>query len=122
MNGGSLIGLGTIGGSLTNVAGTVAPGGSIGRLTVNGNYLQAGNGTLQIEVNPIAASQLAVKGTATLAGKLALIFDPGVYSAQSYTILTASSVKGAFGVVTGTNPSGLLQAVLIDPADDLPCC
>lgn len=77
--GGTLTGFGTIGGDLLNNAGTVRPGGSIGTLTVNGNYTQSSNGALAIEVSPTAASQLKVGGAATLGGRLALLYDPGVY-------------------------------------------
>ena len=115
-SGGTVIGLGAIGGGLIN-GGTVRPGGSIGTLSVGGNFIQSAAGTLAIEVSPAAASKLAVGGNASLAGTLALIFDPGVYTARSYTLLTAASVGGAFATVTGTNPSGLTQAVVIDPAD-----
>ncbi|HEX3882272.1 MAG TPA: autotransporter-associated beta strand repeat-containing protein, partial [Stellaceae bacterium] len=115
--GGMLKGFGTIGGNLSNNAGTVAPGGSIGTLTVGGNYTQGGGGTLSIEVSPAAASQLKVGGAATLNGALALLFDPGTYAPASYKILTASAVSGTFSTVTGTNPSGIAQSVLYDPAD-----
>jgi outer membrane autotransporter protein len=95
----------------------VAPGGSIGTLTVAGNYTESASGTLSIEVSPNAGSQLKVGGAASLAGKLALAFDPGVYTPTAFKILTASSVSGTFSTVTGTNPTGLPQALLYDPAD-----
>jgi fibronectin-binding autotransporter adhesin len=115
--GGLLQGFGTIGGNLANISGVVAPGGSIGTLTVGGNYTQRSAGTLSIEVSPTAASQLKVGGAASLAGTLALVFDPGVYTPTSYTLLTASSVGGAFSTVTGANPSGLAQTVAINPTN-----
>jgi fibronectin-binding autotransporter adhesin len=115
--GGTLKGFGTIGGSLANNGGIVAPGGSIGTLTVNGAFTQGANGTLSIEVSPTAASKLAVGGAASLDGKLALVFDPGVYHATTYTLLSASAVSGKFASVTGTNPTGLKQSVLYQAAD-----
>ena len=45
-------GHGTIGGDVTN-DGNVFPGGSIGILTVKGNYTQMADGTLNIEVTPL---------------------------------------------------------------------
>jgi outer membrane autotransporter protein len=117
VTGGTLQGFGTIGGALSNVGGTVRPGGSIGALTAAGNYTQSAVGTLAIEVSPAAASRLRVGGAASLSGTLALIFDPGIYTARSYTILTASSVTGTFATVTGSNPSGLPQAIVYDPGD-----
>ena len=105
-SGATLQGHGTIGGALTN-AGTVQPGGTIGVLTVNGNYTQTG--TLNIEVSPTDASKLQVNGAATLGGTLALTFDPGTYAAQTYQIVSATGgVSGSFASVTGTVPSATL--------------
>ncbi len=95
----------------------MSPGGTIGTMTIAGGYTQGAGGTLSIEVSPTAASQLKVGGAAKLDGTLALVFDPGIYSATSYKLLTASGVSGTFSTVTGANPSGLPQALLYDPAD-----
>jgi autotransporter-associated beta strand protein len=106
---GTLRGHGTIGGSVTNTAGgTVAPGGTIGTLTV-GSYTQGATSTLAIEVSPTAASELNVLGAASLNGKLALTFDPGVYGAHAvYQIISAASLTGTFSSVTegGSVPGG----------------
>ena len=60
---GKLEGHGTIGGDVANTAGGVlSPGGSIGTLTVGGNYTQGSTSRLLIEVSPTAASQLQVAG------------------------------------------------------------
>lgn len=106
-NGGTLMGHGTIGGNVAD-NGTVQPGGSIGVMTVAGNYTQTPAGTLTIEITPNAAaspgvgySQLSVGGTASLAGALSIIDDPGTYAVGSrYTILTAAGGRnGAFASV-----------------------
>ncbi|WP_179401082.1 beta strand repeat-containing protein [Burkholderia guangdongensis] len=103
---GTLRGHGTIGGNVVN-DGVVMPGGTIGTLTVSGNYSQAASGTLSIEVSPSAGSALAVGGSATLNGVLAIVYDPGTYSARQYTILSAANgVSGRFTSVTGTAQSG----------------
>ncbi|HEY2049172.1 MAG TPA: autotransporter-associated beta strand repeat-containing protein [Caulobacteraceae bacterium] len=106
---GTLRGHGTIAGSVTNTAGgTVAPGGTIGTLTV-GSYTQGATSTLAIEVSPTAASELNVLGAASLNGKLALTFDPGVYGAHAvYQIISAASLTGTFSSVTegGSVPGG----------------
>ena len=115
--GSTLGGHGMVFGSIINVGGTVVPGGSIGVLTVAGNYIQATNGSLTIEVSPGAASQLKVGGAANLAGTLSLLFDPGAYAPATFKILTAASVNGTFSTVTGTNPSGLPQAIAYNPTD-----
>jgi len=114
--GGTLKGFGTIGGALSNTGGVVAVG-RLGTLTVGGDFTQGSAGTLSIEISPTAASRLSIGGAASLDGKLALIFDPGVYHATSYKLLTANSVTGKFSSVTGTNPSGLDQTVLYDAKD-----
>jgi fibronectin-binding autotransporter adhesin len=112
-SGGTLAGHGTVGGSVTNsVGGIVAPGGIIGTLTVSGNYTQGSTSTLQIEVSPSAASQLRVSGTASLAGTLALVYDPGVYTAKTYDILHAVSVSGTITTLSGTVPTGFQQSIL----------
>lgn len=106
-NGALVSGLGTIGGSLGNLGGTVKPGGSIGTLTVAGNYVQSSAGTLAIEFNPSAASRLAVGGSATLAGTLQLSAAAGqnYVPFTRFAILTANNgLTGTFGQVTGTLP------------------
>ncbi|OZI62452.1 autotransporter outer membrane beta-barrel domain-containing protein [Bordetella genomosp. 11] len=107
---GTLRGHGTIGGSVTN-NGVVRPGGSIGTLTIAGNYTQSPSGTLFVDVSPTAASQLKVGGTATLGGTLNVLYGPGTYSAASYRIIDASSVSGQFSSVTSNAPAELAQSV-----------
>jgi fibronectin-binding autotransporter adhesin len=103
---GTLRGHGTVAGSIVN-GGTVSPGGSIGTLSVGGNYTQASNGVLAVEVSPTAASQLSVAGTATLNGVLAITYDPGTYTAKQYTLVAAGQgVNGQFSGVTKTVSSG----------------
>lgn len=103
---GILRGHGTVLGNVAN-SGVVAPGGSIGTLRVGGNYTQASNATLSIEVSPTAASLLMVSGSATLNGALAITYDPGTYSATRYTVVSATNgVSGRFSSVTGTLATG----------------
>ncbi|APD13542.1 hypothetical protein RO07_23895 [Pandoraea pulmonicola] len=103
---GTLRGHGAILGSVAN-GGIVAPGGSIGTLNVSGNYTQAPNGTLAIEVSPTAASLLKVGGGATLNGALAITYAPGTYQTTRYTVLTAANgVSGRFSSVTGALAAG----------------
>ncbi|MDE2515499.1 MAG: autotransporter domain-containing protein [Rhodospirillales bacterium] len=110
LSGGTLMGHGTIGGNVTN-GGDVHPGGSIGILHIGGNYTQSSAGTLSIEITPNAAAgpgigydQLAVAGTASLAGTLAVLDDAGTYSVGSrYTVLTAAGGRtGSFATVTAS--------------------
>ncbi len=107
---GTLRGHGTIGGNVTN-EGTVRPGGSIGTLTITGNYTQSASGTLFVDVSPTTASQLKVGGTATLGGTLNVLYGPGTYSTATYRIVDAASVTGRFANVTSNAPAELAQSV-----------
>lgn len=110
---GMLSGHGTVAGNVIN-HGIVMPGGSIGTLTVGGNYSQASGAALNIEVSPTQASQLKVNGSAALAGTLALQYDPGTYTAKTYTLVAANGVSGKFDTVTSSGASnlGTTQAAL----------
>lgn len=117
-SGATLAGHGTITGNVGNsLGGTVSPGGTIGTLSIGGNYTQGSTSTLSIEVSPTAASKLNVTGTASLAGTLALVYDPGVYSKTTYDILHAGSVTGTFSTVSGTAPSGFAQSLSYSATD-----
>lgn len=91
--------VGSTGSTLTN-AGTVAPGGSIGTLTVTGNFVQSPTATLEISINPAASSVLAVSGTASLAGTLNIDAESGLYRSGRYTVLTSSGLSGQFSQLT----------------------
>jgi len=120
---GILRGHGSIIGSVTN-AGDLAPGGTLGVLTINGNYVQSPGGTLSIEVTPsnapgTGADQLLVGGKASLAGTLAVQVDQGSYSfPTTYDILNASGgVTGKFSTVAVTKAIAtyFTTTVLYDP-------
>ncbi|MEX2140377.1 MAG: putative Ig domain-containing protein, partial [Pirellulales bacterium] len=74
LQGGVLEGGGTVDSNVSNVGGTVSPGVSPGRLTIDGDYTQESGGTLLIEVGgrtpATGFDQLVVSGAATLAGRL----------------------------------------------------
>ncbi len=121
---GTLSGNGSVGAVVNQ--GTIAPGNSIGTLTVNGNYQQAASGTYQVEVNSAGQSDLlAVSGTAALAGAVDVVAEPGSYVAgTSFTILTAGGVSGQFSVLNynflNMQPmlvyeSNLVRIVLVRP-------
>ena len=99
-------GTGTVTGLLTN-NGTVSPGTSPGTINVTGNYTQSSTGLLLIEIASASSfDKLLITGTASLAGTLQYTILGGFNPlGQSFTFLTASSVSGTFGTLTGATPS-----------------
>lgn len=98
-NGGILQGSGKIGGNLVN-NGTVQPGNSPGKLTIQGNYTQAANGTLAIEIaSRNLYDQLVVGGKGNLDGTLSLTWLNGYVPTRGdrFTILSAANgITGKF--------------------------
>jgi len=102
----TLAGSGTLPGNLVN-GGRVAPGLSAGSLTVGGTYSQSEAGVLAIEIGGTVAGinfdQVTVNGAATITGTLAIelinSYVPNV--GDSFVILTAESIAGDFGEITG---------------------
>ncbi len=100
---GTLRGHGTITGDVDNTAGgTVEPGASVGTLTIDGDYTQGSDSTLDIEVTSEATSHLVVSGTATLAGTLVINYEDGTYYGDDYDLITAGSISGSFDTVSIT--------------------
>ena len=93
---GRLQGSGTVGS--TTVAGIVAPGNSIGTLTVNGNYAQAAGSTYQVEVDPAstASDLIHATGTANIAGGSNLqVCAPAAVATSSATATRCSRPTAA---------------------------
>lgn len=96
-------------GDFANFDGTLAHGEIVGGMTIDGNYTQFGNATLEIDMIDlnVAAVQdiIHVAGTATLAGTLRVIMDPELRPAvgERFTIMTFDTRVGEFDslVVTG---------------------
>ncbi len=87
-----------------------------GLRTITGNFSQAAGGTLVMEVSPTGSAQLNVTKSATLASTLALVYEPGVYTARYYTLISAAGVSGQFtgAFYSGTSP-GLAQSIGYNP-------
>jgi len=110
LDGATLGGAGTVGsgaGTLIRVAsgGTLAPGNSIGTLTVNGDLAFDAGSTLAVEVDPQGSQSdlVAVTGNATLGGgTVAHIGATGEYDLQStYRVLSAQgTLSGDFDAVS----------------------
>ena len=102
--GGTLGGNGTIAGSVVN-AGTLAPGNSIGTLTVNGNFAQTAGSIYQVEVNAAGqGDRINAAGTATIkGGTVQVLAQPGTYArSTTYTILRAT---GGVAAPTPASPA-----------------
>jgi nitrous oxidase accessory protein NosD len=81
---------------------TLAPGGSPGQVTINGNLTLDGDDALAMEIDGTTAGslydQIVVTGTATLGG--ASLNLSGAYSpmvGDTFTIIDASAISGTFG-------------------------
>ncbi len=121
--GGTLSGIGTVGGNLTN-NGTVSPGDSPGTLTVNGNYTQNASGNLIIEIASLATHDLLqMGGAANLDGTLTIVklANFSVVAGDKIIFLTAAGgVNNEFAtVVTDFGPTGTLISpeVIYEPND-----
>jgi uncharacterized protein with beta-barrel porin domain len=105
---GTLGGNGTIAGSVVNT-GTLAPGNSIGLLTVNGSYVQAAGSTYQVEVNNAGqGDRINVGGAAAIqGGTVQVLAAAGSYAhSTTYTIVRATGgVSGVYSGVTATSRS-----------------
>jgi outer membrane autotransporter protein len=120
---GILGGNGAITGDVTN-QGTLAPGNSIGTLTINGQYVHQSGATYEVELNAAGASDLlrvqGAPGTADLqGGTVRVIPETGAYvGGTRYAILTAGGgVTGAFEEVL--QPSAILHFDLDTLADEV---
>ncbi len=89
-----------------DLAGTIAPGNSIGTLTVNNDYTMQSTATYDAEIAANGKSDLiAVGKKATLTGTLNVI-SADTFTAlagQNFTILTAHPVSGTFATQASTN-------------------
>jgi fibronectin-binding autotransporter adhesin len=132
---GTLGGAGVVSAMVVN-NGTVAPGNSIGTLTVENNYTHGTDAELEIEINDGGTTPgtnvdlLLVDGaTATiLGGSVNVIADPGTYTRGSqYVFLQADSVVGTFDSITddlehyyfqlGYTTTSVYMTMLHDPTD-----
>ncbi|MFL9825409.1 autotransporter domain-containing protein [Rhodoplanes sp. SY1] len=112
--GGLLAGTGTAGSVSVNAGGVFAPGtGAPGTaMTVAGDLAFTPGAVYRVAIDPTAASQAVVTGTATLAGTVQAYFAAGSYVTKRYTILTAGSRSGTFdGLATSNLPAGFIASL-----------
>ncbi|MGP9821717.1 autotransporter outer membrane beta-barrel domain-containing protein, partial [Salinarimonas sp. NSM] len=103
---GVLGGVGSVGGLVVESGGAVAPGNSIGTLTITGDATFQAGSRLEIEVDPAgtASDLLRVTGRATLAGEVVHVGGAGTYRAEAtYKILEADG--GIVGTFDGVRSS-----------------
>jgi uncharacterized protein with beta-barrel porin domain len=120
VTGGTLSGHGTvIGGVSIGNGGTLAPGGSIGTLTIQGNLALAAAASYMVEISAAGSSSTGVTGTATLGGTVQVTSPTHTFRFNSpYTILTSGGRGGTQfdGLVL---PSGMTGSLIYPNANDV---
>jgi autotransporter-associated beta strand protein len=118
--GGTLGGNGIVGNTTIN-GGTLAPGNSIGVLTVQGNLVFTAASHYMVEVSPSNADRTNVTGTAALgSATVNANFAAGAYVVKQYTILNAAGgVSGIFNGPVNTNLPGGFNTTLSYDAHDV---
>ncbi|MGR8919141.1 MAG: hypothetical protein ACU85V_05940, partial [Gammaproteobacteria bacterium] len=124
INGGSLSGSGQINGDVVNTGGTVNAGDSPGTLTIAGDYAQGPGGTLLVEIAGTGAGLfdvLLVGGQASLDGTLAvsLIGTPTIGIGDTFDVLVADTIVGAFDNAQVSAGSALFDIAIIDGVSDI---
>lgn len=104
-------------GDVENHSGLVSPGTSPGALNIDGNYSQAAEGELLIELAPTGHDQLLVTGDVTLDGALTVKLIDGFIpsSGQSFAFLASDDVDGTFASELLPSLPGLLFDVIYNP-------
>ena len=119
--GGTVGGTGVLPSTVIANGGRLAPGNSIGTITVNGNLIFNAGSIYAVEVSPNTADRTNVTGTATLGGTVNAIFAPGSYITHSYTILSAAAGLGgtSFNTLATTNLSPNISTSLSYTSTDV---
>ncbi|MEH2610002.1 autotransporter outer membrane beta-barrel domain-containing protein [Bradyrhizobium sp. AZCC 1693] len=104
--GGTLGGNGTVGDTTLN-GGKLAPGNSIGLLTVNGSLAFTAASSYMVEISSTNADRVNVTGTAALSGatvNLSFVSTGSAAVAKQYTIVNATGgISGTFGALVSSN-------------------
>ena len=120
-SGGTLGGSGTLGDIILN-GGTLAPGNSIGSMTVSGN-VDFSSGVYEVEVDDAGNSdRIVASGNADLSGaRVSVLPEAGSYAdSTDYTILQAGSISNSFtGVSVDDVNFAFLDASLSYSASDV---
>ncbi len=120
--GGFLGGVGAILGNVVN-HGWFSPGNSIGTMTVIGDYHNASDGVLLIELDPSGACDLVRilnNGVAYLDGYAQVSLPQALYTnGQSWTIISAGAVQGSFLGLQGLPTSQTVSLTPVYHADSV---
>lgn len=145
LHAGTLTGTGWLKANVSNVAGVIRPGNSIGTLTIEsgtgpdipGNFSQGAAGTLRIDLGGTTPGaehdQVIVAGSAALNGTLEIATSGGFVPqvGQQFTILTRASGSGQFSSVVAVgggqysvayNPNTVVITVVQSPCDGYSPC
>ena len=117
---GTLAGNGTVGPTTVNAGGIVAPGNSIGTLTVAGDIAFHPGSIYQVQVNAAGQSDLIVATTAHLTGGTVQVLPfLGAYgpTTQYLIVQTTGGVTGTFS--NATSSSAFLTPSLSYPTDEV---
>jgi hypothetical protein len=126
LNGGSLFGTGTLDYGVVDTA-TITPGNSAtatGKLGVDGTYAQSLGGALDVTIGGKTAGtqydQLNVTGTASLGGTLNITLAAGYTPkvGNTFDILNASSISGAFTTINGLAINGKESFTVTEVGND----
>ncbi len=103
--GGTLGGNGIVGNTVIN-GGALAPGNSIGTLTVQGSLALTAAASYMVEVSSLSSDRVNVTGSATLGGTVQVTSLGNSWRFNSpYTILTSAGLNGTrFNALAGTPP------------------
>ena len=122
-SGGTLSGVGSAPNVLND--GSVAPGNATTQVCLppsnyqftTAAFLQSSDGILLIEADPCGGStQLVVNGTAGLGGTLYMQFDGSPVPGETFTVMTATTLNGAFDNYQTNMPSVFGQIVYLPHA------
>lgn len=103
--GGTLGGSGTVGATTVASGGTIAPNSDT--LHVSGAFTLASGAATAIAITLTTSGLIAATGSASLDGTLAITQGAGSYTAgHSFQLVSTSSVTGTFDTVTGADFTG----------------
>ena len=111
-------------GDVVNGGGTLAHGDVVGGMTLDGDYTQHANATLEVEILDLSIAAVAdainISGTATLAGTLSVVMHPEHRPpvGERFTVMTFASRSGTFDNVVA-NGLALFDIVYHDDSVEL---